>query len=153
MADNSKIEQALAPVFKQNGIELVDIVVSRTGRKPTLQFFIDKLEGAINVEDCARMSGKIEGVLDMEEFFPQGYIIEVSSPGINRPLKKPAHYLRFAGERAKVVLREMVENRAVFTGVIESADDAQFTLFDGTSRFTFKYDRVKKAVLDPVVEF
>lgn len=153
MADIIKIEQALAPVFKANGMELVDLVISKTGRKPTLQFFIDRVEGSVNVEDCARMSGKIEGVLDMEDFFPQGYIIEVSSPGINRPLKKPEHYIRFKGERVKVILRELLDNRGVFTGIIESADEEQFTVFDGTSRFTFKYDRVKKANLDPVVEF
>lgn len=153
MADNSKIEQALAPILKQNGCELVDLVISRTGRKPTLQFFIDKLEGAINVEDCARMSGKIEGVLDMEEFFPQGYIIEVSSPGISRPLKKPEHFMRFLNERVKVILRDPLENRAVFTGLIAAASETDFTVNDGTSSFTFKYERVKKATLDPVVEF
>ncbi|MFA6583482.1 MAG: ribosome maturation factor RimP [Elusimicrobiaceae bacterium] len=153
MQDNSKLETSIGSMLHTNGYELVDLAVKRTGRKPLLQFFIDRLEGAVNVDDCARMSQKIEGVLDMEQFYPQGYIIEVSSPGVFRPLKKPEHYSRFMGERVKVILHEPLEGRAVFTGVIAGASEKSFTLSDGTSSFEFAFDRIKKANLDPVMEF
>ena len=72
---------------------------------------------------------------------------------MQRVLKKPEHFKRFVGQRAKVVLKIPLEGRGSFTGVIASAEDNHFVLDDGTNQFRFSYDNIKKANLDPVLEF
>ncbi len=72
---------------------------------------------------------------------------------MNRVLKKPEHFKKFLGERAKITLKQALENRANFTGLIEEADEDKMILSDGTNKFTFKYEDIKKANLDPVAEF
>ena len=89
----------------------------------------------------------------MENLIDGAYILEVSSPGVTRVLKKPAHFKQFLTQRVKIVLKVPLEGRGFFTGVIASADDEGFTLDDGTNQYRFAYDNIKKANLDPVLEF
>ena len=152
MKNKNYIEQSVAKAIETQGYELIDLIVQAHGSKKLLQFFVDK-EGGVNLNDCEILSNKIDAVLTMENLIDGAYILEVSSPGIKRVLKKPAHFKRFIGERAKIYTKEPIENRACFTGLIDSADDEQFVLDDGTTKFTFKYDALKKANLDPVTEF
>ena len=91
--------------------------------------------------------------MEMENLIDGAYILEVSSPGVQRVLKKPAHFKRFTGQRVKIVLKVPLEGRGSFTGIIASADDDAFVLDDGTNQFRFSYDNIKKANLDPVLEF
>jgi ribosome maturation factor RimP len=130
----------------------VDLIIQNHGSKKLLQFFADK-EGGFTLADCEILTNKIDAILTMENLIEGAYILEVSSPGLRRALKKPAHFKKFTGERAKIFTKEPIENRGVFTGLIASADDNQITLDDGTTKFTFKYEDIKKANLDPVVEF
>ena len=152
MKNKNYIEEAVAQALQTQGYELIDLIIQAHGSKKILQFFVDK-EGGVNLNDCEILSNKIDAVLTMENLIDGAYILEVSSPGIKRVLKKPAHFKRFIGERAKIYTKEPIEKRACFTGLIDSADDEQFVLDDGTTKFTFKYDALKKANLDPVTEF
>lgn len=152
MKDIKTIESIIASALEVTGVELVDLIVQNQGKKKLLQFFVDK-QGGITLDDCGKISDQIDSVLEMENLIDGAYILEVSSPGYNRVLKKPAHFKRFIGERAKIYIKKPIENRAFFTGVIEAADDGGITLFDGTTKFDFKYDDIKKANLDPVAEF
>ena len=152
MKDPHTIEQTVAAALEGQSVELVDLVIQNQGRKKLLQFFVDK-QGGVTLDDCATLTDKIDSILEMENLIDGAYILEVSSPGLKRVLKKPEHFKRFVGERACIFLKEPIEKRARFTGLIDKATDTDFVLDDGTNKFTFAYSDVKKANLDPVTEF
>lgn len=152
MKDLKTIEETVAKALESEQVELVDLIIQNQGRKKLLQFFVDKI-GGVTLDDCGALTDKIDAVLEMENLIEGAYILEVSSPGINRALKKPAHFKQFISQRIKVVLKVPLEGRGFFTGVIASADDHEFVLDDGTNQFHFAYDNIKKANLDPVLEF
>jgi len=145
----SAVEQAIS----RHNMEIVDLVVGKHRNKTFLQFFLDKNEGGITIDDCQKMSDIISGILDMEEIVKGAYVLEVSSPGINRPLTKPEHFKKFTGQPAKIELIADVGGQHNFTGTIFEATDDGFTLDEGTKKHEFKYSEVKKARLDPVIEF
>lgn len=152
MKDPKTIEQTVANALQGQNVELVDLVIQNQGRKKLLQFFVDK-EGGVTLDDCAELTDKIDSILEMENLIDGAYILEVSSPGVKRALKKPEHFKKFINERVRVVLKTPLEGRGFFTGTIASADEDGFVLEDGLNRFNFKYDNIKKANLDPVLEF
>ena len=152
MRDPKTIEETVAKNLEAQGVELVDLVIQNQGRKKVLQFFVDK-QGGVTLDDCGELTDKIDSILEMENLIDGAYILEVSSPGIQRVLKKPAHFKRFINERVKVILKIPLEGRGSFTGVIADAQDDHFILDDGTNQFKLQYDNIKKAHLDPVLEF
>ncbi len=152
MRDPKTIEQTVAKALEAGGVELVDLVIQNQGKKKLLQFFVDKV-GGVTLDDCGELTDKIDSVLEMENLIDGAYILEVSSPGVQRVLKKPAHFKQFLTQRVKIVLKVPLEGRGFFTGVIASADDEGFTLDDGTNQYRFAYDNIKKANQDPVLEF
>ena len=152
MKDIQTIEQTVAAALAGKHVELVDLIIQNQGHKKLLQFFIDK-EGGVTLEDCSTFTDVIDSVLEMENLIEGAYILEVSSPGVKRALKKPAHFKKFVSERIRVVVKTPIEGRGFFTGQLASADDTGFVLDDGTTQFHFKYTDVKKVNLDPVLEF
>lgn len=152
MRDPKTIEETVAKALEQQNVELVDLVIQNQGRKKLLQFFVDK-EGGVTLDDCGEISDKIDSILEMENLIDGAYILEVSSPGVHRVLKKPAHYKRFVNERVKIILKTPLNGLGFFTGNITVADDTGFTLADGSNTYRFEYDNIKKAMLDPVLEF
>lgn len=152
MQNKNNIEETVAAALATQGYELIDLIIQAHGSKKLLQFFADK-DGGITLGDCEILTHKIDAVLTMENFLDGAYILEVSSPGMKRVLKKPEHFQKFIGERAKIYLKTPIENRGCFTGLIDKADDKELVLNDGTNIFTFKYEDIKKANLDPVTEF
>jgi ribosome maturation factor RimP len=152
MKSKIETEEIISQAIAADGYELIDLIIQNQGSKKLLQFFVDK-NGGLTLNDCEILTRKIDAVLTMENIIEGAYILEVSSPGMNRVLKKPEHFKRFLGERAKITLKQALENRANFTGLIETADDDKMVLSDGTNKFTFKYEDIKKANLDPVTEF
>ncbi|WP_428048584.1 ribosome maturation factor RimP [Candidatus Avelusimicrobium caledoniensis] len=152
MRDPKTIEQTVAKALESEHVELVDLVIQNQGKKKLLQFFVDKV-GGVTLDDCGELTDKIDAILEMENLIEGAYILEVSSPGVQRVLKKPAHFKQFITQRVKIVLKVPLEGRGFFTGVIASADDNGFVLDDGTNQYTFAYDNIKKANLDPVLEF
>ena len=152
MKDPKLIEQTIARALAAQQVELVDLVIQHQGRKAVLQFFVDKV-GGVTLDDCGELTDKIDSLLEMENLVDGAYVLEVSSPGVQRVLKKPGHFKRFTGERVKIVLKVPLNGRGSFTGVIAQADDNAFVLDDGTNQFRFEYNNLKKAHLDPVLEF
>jgi ribosome maturation factor RimP len=110
-----KIREAAERVARSEGMEIVD-VEWKTGRQRFLRVYIDKPEG-ISHRDCELVSQQLGVILDVEDLVPgPGYILEVSSPGLDRKLRTPADFQRFAGRRAKVVLSEPVEGSKFYEG-------------------------------------
>ncbi len=152
MKDPKTIEQTVAKALESEQVELVDLVIQHQGKKKLFQFFVDKV-GGVTLDDCGALTDKIDAILEMENLVEGAYILEVSSPGVQRVLKKPAHFKQFISQRVKIVLKVPLDGRGFFTGVIASADDNGFVLDDGTNQYRFAYDNIKKANLDPVLEF
>lgn len=121
------IEEYADPVLGDLGLELVEVQFRREGHGWVLRIYIDKEQG-VNLDDCAQASREISTWLDVEEVIEQSFHLEVSSPGLERPLKKPADFERFAGRKARIKLREPREDRFVFTGILESIQDNEVTL-------------------------
>ena len=111
-----RIEAVIAPTVVGMGYDLVRVLMSKGG---TLQVMIDRVDGkALDVEDCAGLSRALSAVLDVEDPISQAYTLEVSSPGIDRPLTRPKDYLRWAGHLARLETAEPVGGRRRFKGTL-----------------------------------
>jgi len=123
----------LEPVVEQLGFELADIEVRLGGQDGLLRLYIDK-DGGIDVEDCQSVSRQVSAILDVEDPLPGNYTLEVSSPGLDRTLTKPAHFQRFMGEDIRVKLRFPLEGRRNFRGALKSANEENIEVeVDGES--------------------
>lgn len=126
MATNRLLE-LIAPSVEAMGYELWGCELSKPGKESLLRVYIEREQG-VTVDDCAKLSRQIAAVLDVEDPISGAYRLEVSSPGLDRPLYKIAHYKRYIGKKAHVRLRLPREGRRNFTGVIESVEDQSITL-------------------------
>jgi ribosome maturation factor RimP len=122
------LERLLAPTLESLGYDLVRVVLSGMHR-PVLQIMAERRDGApMKVTDCETISRTLSAKLDAEDLIRSAYTLEVSSPGIDRPLIRPRDYARYAGHVARVELREAQEGQRRFTGRIVSADEDRVML-------------------------
>jgi ribosome maturation factor RimP len=142
------IEQIINPKLVELGIELVDIQYTREGGRWFLRIFIDQPTG-IGLEDCQLVSESIDPLLDEYDPIPHAYTLEVSSPGLDRPLKKPADFARFAGEHVKLTTFAPVEGRRKFKGKIIAAENHSITLDVQGDKFVLPFEQVASARLSP----
>ena len=127
-------ESLVRPVVEGAGFELFDVSFGGSGGTRILRVTVDR-DGALDVDTIASLSDKIARRLDLEGFGDGRYQLEVSSPGIERPLKTPAHYARAVGARVKVKTASAVDDAQVHEGVLVAADEARIELdVDGTPR-------------------
>jgi ribosome maturation factor RimP len=138
------LQELLEPTLDGLGYELVDLERSNRGR--FLRLFIDKL-GGVTVEDCAFVSRHVTRVLAVENVDYDR--LEVSSPGLDRPLRKPADFARFAGERARVHTRLPVDGQRNFTGVLRGVRDDSLELEADGRLLLLAFANVDKARLAP----
>lgn len=139
------------PILKRN-MELVDLEWRREKRGWVLRIFIDK-PGGVTVEDCAKISNIVGEILDKEDIIHHSYILEVSSPGIERPLVKKEDYERFKGEKAKIILKTPVSGRKNFTGIILGIKGDLIQMEVEGKIWEFSLDNIKKANLQPEISF
>jgi len=111
------------PLLAQLGYELVDLEYVPGRTHAQLRLFIDRPEG-VRIEDCEQVSREVSALLDVTDPVPTSFTLEVSSPGLDRVLRLPAHFLRFVGRRVKVELLVPRDGRRRFTGVLAAADAA-----------------------------
>ena len=144
--DKHPLEDLLNPVVEKLGYKLVR-VMTIGAKNPTLQVMIDRLDGNdITVDDCATVSRALSDVLDEKDPIENQYSLEVSSPGIDRPLTKLQHFVRFVGYEAKIETIQPVENRKRFKGKILAVDDSQNISFDMDGiQYLIAFDNVAKA--------
>lgn len=124
----STLRNLILPVAGASGIELVEIQYHRRkGGRSMLRVFIDK-EGGVTIDDCARLSREIEAEIVVEDIIPESYILEVSSPGLDRPLRRIEDYRKNIGKLANISTFSSVMNRRFFTGRINNVEDDTITL-------------------------
>ena len=104
MTPEQRVADVAGNLLVSRGMELVEIEYKREGRSQVLRVYIDK-PGGVNLDDCADVSRELSAILDVEEMIPGRYLLEVSSPGLNRPLTKEADYTRYAGRLLKIKTR------------------------------------------------
>ena len=121
-----RTERLLEPIVSELGYTIVDVEYVKEGADYYLRAYIDK-EGGIAIDDCEKVSRKLEEELDKEDFIPNAYILEVSSPGLGRQLKKEKHYLQSIGEKVDVRLyKSLPDKRKEFTGILKSYENEHF---------------------------
>ena len=135
------------PVIDSMGYELVGVEFVGGGGHGTLRVYIDREEG-VNLDDCAAISHQISGILDVEEPIKQAYDLEVSSPGIDRPLFKPADYERFSGQTAKIKMAVGLHGRRNFKGRLQGlADDGMVKIEVDGEEFSLPFADIARANL------
>jgi ribosome maturation factor RimP len=147
----ARIEEIAQNVALADGLEVVEVELKGSGRNHLLRIYIDKPQGVTHL-DCESVSLQVGNLLDTEDLLPGQYTLEVSSPGVERKLRKWKDFERFQGHRVKVVLREPlpdVDNRVRhFEGVLQSAQDGVLKLeISGGTVVQFRFEQVDRANL------
>jgi ribosome maturation factor RimP len=161
MAAETVVEQVRAlagRVAAGHGLEIFDVQFRREAPGMVLRVQIDRpgpaatAADSVSVEDCAHVSRELSAILDVEDVVPTAYTLEVSSPGLDRPLRRPDDYRRFAGRTAKIVMRQRVDGQGFFRGKLGGLDGTD-VLIDADDRKTHRVplDVITRANLE--VEF
>lgn len=141
------LQDLIEPVVKKEGYELVRVMTIGQAN-PTLQVMIDTLDGRdVTVDDCAKVSHALSDMLDEKDPIENRYSLEVSSPGLDRPLTKLEHFERFLGYDIKLETEEKVENRKRFKGKIAKVADQNVILSAEDAEYTIPFATISKAKL------
>lgn len=146
----SRTEALIMPILESNGFELVDIEYVKEGGSWYLRAYIDK-PGGIAVDDCEIVSRALSDLLDKEDFIEEAYILEVSSPGLLRPIKKDKDYQRNMGKEVEIHLFKMVDKKKEFVGTLKAYDAETVTIASDEEEKTFV--RKEIALIRPYIEF
>jgi ribosome maturation factor RimP len=125
-----KVRDIAGRVAADRGLEIFDVQFRREAPGMVLRIQIDRpgpaatAADSVSVEDCAHISRELSAILDVEDVVPAAYTLEVSSPGLDRPLRRPDDFRRFAGRRAKIVMRQKVDGQGYFKGKLGGLDGA-----------------------------
>ena len=145
-----KTEEILQPIVDANGFELVDVEYVKEGSNWYLRAYIDK-EGGIAVDDCELVSRALSDLLDKEDFIEEAYILEVSSPGLLRPIRKDKDFERNMNQEIEVHLFKMLDKKKELVGVLTAYDADTFTIETPDKAYTL--GRKEAALIRPYIEF
>ncbi len=140
-----KAEGIIGPHVEKMGLELVDIEYLQDGAYMYLRVYVEKLNDEISLDECANLSHAIEEEVD--QLIKDKFFLEVSSPGLERPLKKEKDFERFVGSKIKVLLKHKIEDSRNITGVLKNFEDSNITLEIEEKELVIPYTEVKKANL------
>lgn len=122
-----KTEEILLPIVEEYGFELVDVEYVKEGGTWYLRTYIDK-EGGISIDDCEKVSRRLSDILDEKDYIDDTYIMEVSSPGLGRPLKKEKDFKRSLGKEVDIRTYRMIDKQKEFTGMLKDYDKDTVTI-------------------------
>lgn len=142
----NKVEDLIMPVIQGNNFDLVDVQYVKEGKEWYLRVFIDKPEG-ITLDDCELISGEVGQLLDESEPIKTSYILEISSPGIERPLKKEKDYLRFLGSKIMVKTFDAINGQKIFVGQLKEFKEGIVTLTVNERDINISLDKIASANL------
>lgn len=136
------------PLAAELGLSIWDVRFLKEGSQWYLRVFIDK-EGGVGIDDCVNLSHAIDGPLDEANPIEQAYILEVSSPGVERELVRDEHFEKYIGEKIKVKMIRPIEGKREFSGILESYEDGNITIrLEYESGFTFTKKEASFVKLD-----
>jgi len=148
--ENSVIENILhiaEPLLVGKNMELVDLEFRKEGVGKVLRLFIDKT-GGVTVEDCANISRELSTLMDVNEIIEEKYVLEVSSPGLRRPLKKIDDFKKFKGKLVLIKTKEPIENRKVFKGYLKDTNDEGIEMDIDGLLYSLSFQQIHKANLE-----
>jgi len=146
-----KLSDMFEPVIESMAYELVCVELTGSGNGTILRVYIDADKG-ITVEDCKAVSYQLSGILEVEDPLQSQYALEISSPGLDRPLVKPEHFKQFIGDLVKIRSTEAVLGRKNFKGILESFDGEYLCVAVDNEVYEIPFDIVEKANLVPVLD-
>ena len=145
----TQLEGLIEPVVESFGCELWGIDYLAQGRRAMLRIYIEKLPDGVKIEDCERVSRQVSSVLDVEDPIAGEYSLEVSSPGMDRPLYKIEQYERFVGAKIAIKLRIAFEGRKKFTGLFKGVENEEIILEVDNEEYLLPFELVDKANVVP----
>ena len=146
----SRTEALLLPIAEENGVEIYDVEYVKEGSDWYLRAYIDK-PGGVDINDCERVSRALSDRLDEEDFIEDAYVLEVSSPGLGRTLKKDKHLQRSLGEEVEIRLYKPVEKCREFAGTLKEFDAQSVTI--QTAQGERAFDRKDVALIRLAMDF
>ncbi|GGW89446.1 ribosome maturation factor RimP [Alteromonas halophila] len=146
-----KLTEMLEPGVEALGFELVGIEYVRAGKHSILRVFIDH-ENGISVDDCADVSHQVSAILDVEDPISTEYNLEVSSPGMDRPLFKEAHFQKAVGEEVQIRLAMPMDNRRNYKGTLLACDDGVVSVEVDGQQFQLAVANIEKANVVPTFD-
>lgn len=147
-----KLLDALEPKAKDEGIEIVTLEITGAKKSPTIRVFIDTEDG-VGFDELSRAQGWMSDLMDEIDPFPGAYMLEVSSPGIDRPLRTLEHFSRFAGERVQIKTTSPLDGRSSFTGKLAGVCDEDVLLDTESGQIRIPYDAIRRAHVKGVIDF
>ena len=143
-----KLSELLEPIIEDLGYRFWGLEYQVRKADALLRVYIDHKNG-ISVDDCATISHEISGILDVEEPITMAYILEVSSPGMDRILFSAQQFSEFSGEGVKIKLNQMVDGRRKIKGKIESVNSELITINTGDEKINIEFDKIMRARINP----
>lgn len=140
-----KIEKIVLPVLKEMELELVDVEYLQEGGYWYVRIYIEKLDGDVSLDDCAKVSMTVED--DIDKLIDKKFFLEISSPGVERPLKKEKDFVRFTGSKIKVSLKHKMNEKKNFEGMLVKFEDGIIFLSEETGDLEIPFKEVRKANL------
>ena len=138
-----KVEKLLDPVIKSMELELVDMEYLQDGAYWFLRIYLEKLDGEITLDECAKVSNNISE--DVDKLIEDKFFLEISSPGLERPLKKEKDFIRFTGEKIKVILKHKIDDSRNWTGILEKYENEIIYLNVEEKILEIPFNEIKKA--------
>lgn len=149
----TRTEALLKPIAEVNGLEIYDVEYVKEGGEWYLRAYIDK-PGGVGILDCETVSRALSEALDQEDFIPDAYILEVSSPGLGRTLKKDKHLLKSLGCEVEIKLYQPIDKCKEFKGVLQGFDESVVTILeDGAESAPRTFERGKIALIRLALDF
>lgn len=145
-----QVSDLIGPILSEMGFELIDVEYLSDRGRWVLRIYIDK-DGGVTLDDCAEVSGDLGDLIDIKNFIEHEYVLEVSSPGLNRPLKKEADFIRAIGKKIKVKTKTPMEGRRNFMGVLKDFNEQKLIIEYEGGLVTLAWTDIEKANL--VYEF
>jgi ribosome maturation factor RimP len=149
---STKVLQLLEPLVEGLGYEFVGAEYLPQGKHSLLRIYIDKADVGITVDDCERVSRQVSSMLDVEDPIPGQYTLEVSSPGLDRPLFRPEHFERFIGHEVKLSLTAPMAGRRKLSGELKAMVDGVVKVECEGEEYEIDFDDIEKARLVPVFD-
>jgi len=141
------VEKCLEEMFEHTDLELVDVEYRRESSGWVLRAYIDK-KGGVQLADCSRTSSQLGDIIEVKDIILDAYSLEVTSPGVNRPLKKQEDFIKVIGETVKLKTRTLLNNRKNFRGVLKSCREEMLLIDSDGKEFSIPLSIVKKANLE-----
>jgi len=141
----NELTRLISGYLKDEAVELVELIYRYEGRDPALRILVDKVGGGISLDECTRHNRAITSMLEESGLLQQPYLLEVSSPGLDRPLKTKGDFLRCLGRKARFFLGAPVDGRIEWEGVIKSADEESVVIEAAGKTVQMPYAVINKA--------